>query len=80
MHLSIQLQQGVEHRRQVGQMGPHIPGGAMEQMLEAADDRQHGQDRLQYHALVPRPLGTELEVLWSGIPSAHSKPVSAKAR
>ena len=67
MQPTVQLQQGVKHRRQVGQVGPQVSGGAMEQMLQVANYSDHGEDRLQEHSLVPGPLGTELEVLWNSL-------------
>lgn len=65
MQPAVQCQERVEQRGQVSEMRPHILPHAMEQVLEMAHIGQHRQDRLQQHALVPGPPGTELEVLWN---------------
>ena len=65
MQPTVQLQQGVEHGGQVGQVCPRILSGAMEEVLQVADQGDHGEDRLQEHSLVPGPLPAELEVLRS---------------
>ena len=65
MQLTVQLQQGVKHRRQVGQVGPQILSGAMEQVLQVADQGEHREDRLNQSPLIPFPLGAELKILWN---------------
>ncbi len=61
MQATIELQDQIEQRRQISQMGPQIHPQAMEEMFQAANSAQHREDRLHDPALVPSSLGTNFE-------------------
>lgn len=63
MQLTIELQHRVEQRGQVRQVGRHVLACSMEQLFQSTHPGQHRQDRLQQHPFIPRPFGTQLEIL-----------------
>src|SRR5579883_896719 len=64
MKLMKQGHQHIEQRHDRGQTSLNERFQAMEDPLEATDDREQGERRLDDHAVIPGAFGTHFAVLW----------------
>lgn len=60
---AVEGQQEIEQRRDESQMGLHVDGTTMRQMLQLTDTGRQAEHRLDQHPLAPGLVFTELEVM-----------------
>ena len=63
MQQVIEMQQGIEHRRQIRQVRFKVDCQSMKQLFTVTHHCQHRKGGLNYHPFIPSAFGTQLQVL-----------------
>ena len=59
---AVQVQQRIEHGNTIGKKILEVTAGAVKDLIQATDQGEHGENRLDQHAFVPEAAWKELEV------------------